>query len=401
MSNIHITLMTAMTPETRPIEMVERKGVGHPDTMCDALSEELSLSLSRFYLERFGFILHHNVDKGLLWGGAARPVFGGGKVLEPIEVYLCGRATCKFKGVYVPVEELAVEGTRRWIREHLRHLDPSQHVRVHCRIRPSSLDLVDLFQRSQQTGVALANDTSFGTGYAPFDDLETVVLRVEQHLNSPELKDAHPYVGEDIKVMGIRRGRTITLTVACALVDRHVRDMSDYADKKSRVRALALDAARGTGDAPVEVFVNTADGDSEGSVYITVTGTSAEAGDDGQVGRGNRGNGLITPYRPMNLEALAGKNPVTHVGKLYNVMANRIAQAVVQELASVRQAYCYLVSGIGRPIDKPQALDLQVALSEEATLAELEPRIAEVASDTLTGVRNLWREFIAGHQPVF
>jgi S-adenosylmethionine synthetase len=51
------------------------------------------------------------------------------------------------------------------------------------------------------------------------------------------------------------------------------------------------------------------------TVYLTVTGTSAEAGDDGEVGRGNRVNDLITPYRPISLEAAAGKNPVTHVGQ--------------------------------------------------------------------------------------
>jgi len=393
--------MTALTPERRPVEIVERKGIGHPDTICDALTEELSLSLSRFYLERFGFILHHNVDKALLWGGAARAAFGGGEVLEPIEIYLCGRSTREFQGVRVPVEELAVEGSRRWLRGHLRHLDAERHIRVHCLIRSSSTDLVDLFRRSQQTGVALANDTSFGTGYAPLDELETIVLGADQHLNSADVKSAHPYIGEDIKVMGLRRGRTMTLTVACAIIDRYVTDMADYAEKKMRIRTLARDAARAVSNRAVEVEVNTADGDTENSVYITVTGTSAEAGDDGQVGRGNRGNGLITPYRPMSLEALGGKNPVTHVGKLYNVMATRIAQAVVREVAGARQAYCYLMSGIGRPIDAPQAFDVQVMPEKGVTLAALKPRIAEVATDTLAGVRTLWREFIAGNVRVY
>ena len=57
----------------------------------------------------------------------------------------------------------------------------------------------------------------------------------------------------------------------------------------------------------------------ESGIYLTVTGLSAEQGDDGEVGRGNRVNGLITPSRAMSLEAAAGKNAVAHVGKLYNL----------------------------------------------------------------------------------
>ena len=66
-----IGLLEAPSPESLPFEIVERKGLGHPDTICDALTENLSRALSRVYLERFGAILHHNVDKVLLCGGAA------------------------------------------------------------------------------------------------------------------------------------------------------------------------------------------------------------------------------------------------------------------------------------------------------------------------------------------
>ncbi len=58
------------------------------------------------------------------------------------------------------------------------------------------------------------------------------------------------------------------------------------------------------------VHVNTADDIKKKSVFLTVTGTSAEMGDDGSVGRGNRCNGLITPNRPMSMEATSGKNPI-------------------------------------------------------------------------------------------
>ncbi len=386
---------------TLPLEIVERKGLGHPDTICDALAENLSLALSRFYLERFGAILHHNVDKGLLCGGAARPAFGGGEMTEPIEIYLAGRATASFEGVTIPVGEIAVEESRRWLREHLRHLDAERQVRIHPRIRPTSPDLAALFLRQRQAGALLANDTSFGVGFAPLDALESAVLAVERCLNSHEVKAAHAEIGEDIKVMGTRSGPDIELTVACALVGRHVPDLAAYQAKKARIRELALAAARAQAAGRIDVAVNTADGDSADSVYLTVTGLSAEAGDDGQVGRGNRVNGLITPYRPMSLEAAAGKNPVTHVGKLYNLIANRIARAVAAEVAGVQEAYCYLVSRIGRPVADPQLMDVKVRLADPHALAALQPRIAEVAQDRLSGIGVLWRELLEGPQQVW
>ena len=390
-----ISLLEGPSPASLPLEIVERKGLGHPDTICDALTENLSVALSRFYLERCGAILHHNVDKALLCGGVAHPAFGGGEIVAPIDIYLAGRATAEFEGITIPVAELAVEESRRWLRANLRHLDPERHVRIHPRIRPTSPDLAALFARA--AGTPLANDTSLAVGYAPLDELESAVLAVERRLNSPEVKAAHPEIGEDIKVMGTRSGHELSLTVACALVGRHVASLEDYRVKKARVRALA--AAATGGRAAVEV--NTADGDTADSVYLTVTGLSAEAGDDGQVGRGNRVNGLITPYRPMSLEAAAGKNPVTHVGKLYNLLANRIAHALVAEVAGVREVYCYLVSRIGNPITEPQVMDLKLRLDDPDALPALAPRVADIARVELGGVTTLWRQLLEGPQRVW
>jgi S-adenosylmethionine synthetase len=388
--------LEAPSPESLPFEIVERKGLGHPDTICDALTENLSRALSRAYLKRFGAILHHNVDKALLCGGAARPAFGGGGVTEPIDIYLAGRATAHFEGVTIPVEEIAIEESRRWLRENLRHLDAERHVRIHPRIRSTSPDLAALFLRRREAGAPLANDTSLGVGFAPLDRLESAVLAVERLLNAPQAKAAQPEIGEDVKVMGVRNGRDLELTVACALVGRHVADLDDYLRKKARIRDLAAAAAGGA-----KVALNTADGDTAESVYLTVTGLSAEAGDDGQVGRGNRVNGLITPYRPMSLEAAAGKNPVTHVGKLYNLLANRIARALVAEVSGVREAYCYLVSRIGRPVTEPQLVDLKLRLDEPAALGALRPRAEEVAQREIAGVTTLWRELLEGPHQVW
>jgi S-adenosylmethionine synthetase len=396
-----VSLLSTPPPAALPLEIVERKGVGHPDTICDAIVEQLSVDLSRAYLDRFGSIQHHNVDKGLLWGGAARPAFGGGEICAPIELHVGGRATMAMGGTVVPVDEIAIEGARAWLRAHLRFLDPERHVRVVPHLRPTSPELTALFRCQARDGVPLANDTSFGVGFAPLDELEQVVLAVERRLNSASVKHGHPAIGEDVKVMGARRGAAIAITVACAIVDRHVATLADYVAVRESIRALALDAARDVSAAPLDVQVNTADGDTWDRVYLTVTGLSAESGDDGQVGRGNRLNGLITPYRPMSLEAVAGKNPVTHVGKLYNVVADRAARAVVADVPGVVEAQCFLLSRVGRPIAEPQVFEVKVRLVDPGALAALAPRIAERADAELARIQTVWRDAVEGRLQVW
>ena len=167
------------------------------------------------------------------------------------------------------------------------------------------------------------------------------------------------------------------------------------------MQRLALDGARAASGAQMELGVNTFDGDTADGVYTTVTGLSAEAGDDGQVGRGNRVNGLTTPYRPMSLEAAAGKNPVTHVGKLYNVIAGRIARRLVAELPEVQEAHCYLLSRIGRAIDDPQLFDVKAVLADPGALPALAPRIEALARAGLAQCRTLWREAVKGRLQVW
>lgn len=394
--NVNIHPLVAPRIGELPLEIVERKGIGHPDTICDALAETLSGALCRYYLERFGTILHHNVDKALLCGGAARPEFGGGQLLAPIEIHLGGRATTEFEGVAIHVEEIAIESSRAWLRQHLPTLDPLRDVRIVTHVRPTSPDLAALFRRNAAATAPLANDTSFGVGFAPLTSLETTVLDIERRLNSPATKREYPEIGTDIKVMGSRDNGGSNITVACAFIGRHIRNIDHYFERKSHVGDMALRAAGMKADQVPTVAVNSADGTTSDSVYLTVTGLSAESGDDGQVGRGNRVNGLITPYRPMSLEAAAGKNPVTHVGKLYNIIANRVAFGIVRSVPEVAEAYCYLLSRIGRPISQPQLFDVKVRLQDAAQLDAIASRIDAVARAEFASVDSIWREAVDG-----
>ena len=125
---------------------------------------------------------------------------------------------------------------------------------------------MDVFQRPSQRHVALANDTSCGAGYAPFSELERVVLAVEGSLNHPDFKASHPESGEDIKVMGVRDHDRISLTISCAFIGRHLSGVGAYTDARDRVAAAALNAGQKVTQMKLDVRVNAADDLARGSV---------------------------------------------------------------------------------------------------------------------------------------
>lgn len=387
--NLHIERLTSVPISKQTIEIVERKGKGHPDTICDRAAEELSINLSSYYLEKFGRVLHHNVDKCILAGGSSDASFGGGRVTKPIYLLLVGRATSEVGGAPVPIGELAVDGTRRWLREAFRFLDTERDIEIDYRIRPGSIDLVAAFEKEKE--VPLANDTSIGVSFFPLTETEKIVREVEAYLNSREVKEAHPYIGEDIKVMGVRIGENIRLTVAIAFISHLIPALKDYLEIKERVASIISDYCKGFINKKVAVDINTADVIEKEAVYITVTGTSAESGDDGQVGRGNRVGGLITPYRPMSLEATAGKNAISHAGKLYNIAARNMAERAAS-IDGIKEAHCYLVSRIGMPITEPQIVDLKIR--SELSDIEVKRIIEESVETELKGLPFLWKRVI-------
>lgn len=380
------------SPEDGEVEIVERKGLGHPDAICDALAETISAALCRAYFEQFGEILHHNVDKILLCAGSARPSFGGGEILEPIEFHLGGRATTEYCGIRIPASDIAVEACQKWLCENLPDLD-LKYVRFVPKLHPGSAALRGLFAKGGI--VPMSNDTSCGLGFAPLTRLERVVLAVESELNSSRTKHCHPALGRDVKVMGVRHGRRVQLTIGCAMIDRFISNAADYLQMRSIAEELALAAARNISDHDFNAVVNAADDLERGEIFLTVTGTSAESADDGEVGRGNRACGLITPYRPMSIEAVSGKNPVNHVGKLYNVAAARIGERLANDLRGVSGADCLLVSRIGFPIHDAQIVDVRLRIDRKAAAHHV-AAVAETVRDELRQIGG--RSLPPGHK---
>jgi S-adenosylmethionine synthetase len=278
-------------------------------------------------------------------------------------------------------------------------LDSEQHVRIHTLIHPGSQDLRVLFSRREPT--PLANDTSIGVGHAPLSALERLVLAIEKSINAPDRRHQNPGWGEDVKVMGIRRGDQVHITVACAMIGRYLVHIDDYRREKTAIKDLVHKQAVAHGFQSADVAINAADDLATGDIYLTVTGTSTEAGDDGQVGRGNRVNGLITPCWPMTLEAPAGKNPITHVGKIYSVLAQDIADKLVREVPEIAKAQCLMVSQIGTPVSRPTVLQIKLATRQDVPVAQLRKRIEEIAADRLAYAPRLVDDFVAGTINVF
>jgi len=372
MRNIIVSHIDRKPVEEQPVELVERKGLGHPDYISDAVSEAASRELSKYYLKEFGTILHHNLDKVLLVGGQASPKFGGGDVIHPIYIHVAGRATTEVKTssgtIKIPIGPIILSASKKFIKNNFRFLDPDRHIVVNYSIGPGSADLVGVYELGTHSAVPLANDTSIGVGFAPFSVTERLAMESERLLNSREFKLKYPEVGEDIKVMALRQGKSIKITIAAAFISSLVKDKDHYLsikeEVKRRVEDLASKIAPGF---DTSIFINTADKPENGIYYITVTGTSAEHGDDGMTGRGNRANGLITPMRPMTMEAAAGKNPVNHIGKIYNVFAPLVANRIYKEVTGIKEVYVYLLSQIGKPIDQPLIANVEVIPEKELT----------------------------------
>jgi len=397
--NIQIEALDQIPLEKQRIELVERKCLGHPDSLADGIAESISQALCKTYLDEFGFVLHHNTDQGEVVAGESAPKFGGGRMIRPIYVLIDGRATKQFEGVTLPTDAVAVEAAHKYIHKILPELNLNRDLMIDCRLGTGSTDLRDVFKPS--TGkVPRSNDTSFGVGHAPFSEVETIIKNSADYIDT-KLRKKYPAIGQDIKIMGLRDGNTITLTIACAIVDRYCKDIREYSEYMSLLNEEITAIAKKSTKRKVLVHVNTADDIKKKSVFLTVTGTSAEMGDDGSVGRGNRCNGLITPNRPMSMEATSGKNPINHIGKIYNLLSTQVARECVMKVDGIEEMYVRLLSQIGKPIDQPLVASIQVLPKSGIKLKDINADILEIVDSQLANVTSITEKVIEGKLKTF
>lgn len=396
--NIEVEFVNTKPVEEQAIEMVERKGLGHPDSLCDGIAEAVSVALCKEYKKKCGIILHHNTDKVQLIAGRSNPKYGGGEVISPICILLGGRATREFEGEEIAVDTVAIRAAREYLR-NLRNLDMDSHVVVDSKLGMGSSDLLTVFQgEGKDRAIPIANDTSFGVAHAPFSETESIVLNAENKVMA-EYRNREKAIGEDMKIMALREKDRITLTVGDAFVSKYVDDYQHYTDAKQRLNDFVNRVAETHTNREVTTQVNMAD--TRDSVYLTVTGTSAEMGDDGATGRGNRCNGLITPSRPISLEATAGKNPVNHTGKIYNLLANKVANEVVDSVDGIQEVYIKILSEIGRRIDDPKVATAQIVPKSDINPGVMEKKVERIMDDWLSNIAKITEMAVRGELRTF
>lgn len=361
-------------------EFVECKGLGHPDTICDALVETVATALVRTYERHLGYTAHFNVDKALLAAGQCEKTFLRGHIHRPMQFFIGDRATFALGDRLMPVEETLREAISSWLEKNLPRVRLGHELQLQSVLAPGSAPLRSIYEREPQP---LANDTSGAVGFAPFTPTERIAARVAQYLNSPDFKQKFPDTGQDVKVFAVRTDRCLELTVAMPLFCDAVDSEATYFRRKEEVLHVLEEMFAEPGF-DLRVTLNALDKPGRGAdgLYLTLTGTSAEDADSGQVGRGNRACGFIAFSRPVGGEAAPGKNPVGHVGKIYTAASQRLAECIYQAVPSLCEVYVSLAGRIGEPVYAPW-VSVQVILPEGLKLADVEPTIRELVAHEL------------------
>jgi S-adenosylmethionine synthetase len=399
--NILIERLNSIPIQEQRTEIVERKGLGHPDFICDSIVDRISVALSKEYLKRFGRILHHNIDKALLAAGEAENKFGGGRIIKPMKLIIGDRATYFVGGEEIDISSIAVKTAKQWFKENLRFVDVENHVEYQVELKQVSAALAEIFKKKDQ--ILGANDTSAVVGYAPLTPTEKIVLETERFLNSKEFKKRHPESGEDIKIMGLRVNNTLDLTIAMAFVDRFIDSEDTYFKRKEEIVEEVKQFVKENTELELAgVKINTLDerGKGESGLFLTTTGTCAESADSGQVGRGNRVNGVISLNRPAGNEAGPGKNPVSHVGKIYNLLSHDIAREIFSKVDGVKEVYVWLLSEIGRPINDPKVAIVQFIPKNEEDVSRIQKEVNEIVQERLANIQEFCKLLAEGRLSV-
>lgn len=364
-------------------EVVETKGMGHPDNICDALAEKISANYSKYCLSKYGVILRHMIDKLSVLGGGSKVWFQGGEITSPIRVLVNGRFTSNFNNDQIDYMKIV----NKTIKTYFKKLFPLLNVE-------KDLIIVDNTHHNEGPGVVYnddgttlnerkrffevvskedlhrhnnhfkCNDTSTTVSYSPMSKLEKLVLDIEKTLNSSEYKKKNPWTGSDIKVMGIRKGSLIEITSCVPLISKYVLNLDDYKEKLNKIKKDIAAIIENYFDGKYAIYLNTRDNYEKNDMYMTVIGSAIESGDEGAVGRGNRPMGVIPFSRHFSMEASCGKNPVYHTGKIFSAIGNEISKAIYDKYHV--ENIVYMTSKMGDEMENPW--NVSVELNEEVSM---------------------------------
>ncbi len=382
-------------------ETIERKGIGHPDTIADILASKVSQEYSRYTITHCDkLVLHHQVDKLMIIGGKTKVYFGGGEFTEPIRIIVAGRATYNYKNLAIPVENIVLNTIKAYFLKHFPMVNPEEDLVIENRlttypgpgtITTSAGAIARMFNPRTAKEVRgyekyVANDTSYCISYYPYSSLETAVLGLESYLQSLQIKKKFRWIGSDVKIMAVRNGNNVEVTMCIPQISGQVESLNNYWENLEIISPLVNEFLnKKCPKYDFNISINTKDDYERFNVYLTYTGASL-SGDIGVVGRGNRTNGLITSNRPMSAEGTNGKNPRYYSGFIYGVLTKQISKALFDKLG--KPAVVEIVSQNGGNLLEPW---------EARIVCEADPKkIQKVYESCLSKIPRITTDFIRG-----
>lgn len=402
--NIYIYENIKKNIDDLKFEVVETKGKGHPDNICDTLAEKISANYSKYCLENYGVILRHMIDKLSILGGGSKVYFGKAQIISPIRILVNGRFTNRYKEENIDYMKIVEYTIKKYFKELFPLLDCEKYLKIidntHHNEGPGVIynddnttnnDRKKFFEVSNDNDMLnhnnqfKCNDTSTTVSYYPMSKLEQTVLKIEQTLNSNEYSKMNPWVGSDIKVMGIRKDNKIEITSCVPLISTYVLSLEDY---KSKIKIIKKDIREVVKsffpENPILIYLNTRDNYEKNDLYLTAIGSAVESGDEGAVGRGNRSRGVIPFCRNFSMEAPCGKNPVYHTGKLFTAIGDIISKKIYDQYNLENVVYC--TSKMGDNIKNPWNISVELN--------------APITDDNIKKINELIETEISNHRDV-
>jgi len=379
---------TTIPIDNQPFEIVERKGIGHPDTLADGIAEAVSIEYSRYCLEKFGAVLHHHFDKTVIMGGQAKINFGIGKMIKPIRLIINGRVSSVFSDKKINYQEIQEKAAKKYLKSSLPHLDVDRNVEIKyfstsyskspVWYKPRNLDDLPEFK------TPFINDSSAIVSFWPLSSVEKLVLEMERYFYNEDKTPKLEYIGHDIKILAIRNFREINLTLCVPFISQNTPSKDFYLERLNFFQnELEKVAYQTVGNKfKVNILLNAQDFElltktrKRSGYYFSYSGSALDYGEEGVVGRGNRARGVRSCLRPNSTDAIHGKNPSFHVGKVYTYFADQISKAIAEEI----NCECTVILGTQnkRPINSPQRIIIYT------TRKENQKKIAEIVERELS-----------------
>lgn len=399
--NIVVEEFVRILVEMQKVEFVERKGIGYFDSIVDGIVEVVSRVFFREYVKRYGIIFYYNIDQVEVVGGRVYLQFGGGEVIKLIYIFFFGRVVEMVDREFFFVYEIVFKVVKDYFRKVVRYFDFEYYVIIDFCIGQGSVDFVGVFNKVKKNLILFVNDIFFGVGYVLFSEIEKIVFEIEKYFNSDEFKKKYFVVGEDIKVMGFRKGDEIDFIIVVVIVDSEVDNFDDYMVVKEVIYEVVKGIVEFYIERLINIYVNIVDDLKEGIYYIIVIGISVEVGDDGFVGRGNRVNGFIIFNRYMSMEVVVGKNLVSYVGKIYNIFLMFIVNDIVEQVEGVEEVYVRIFSQIGKLIDEFFVVSVQIILKKGYLIDVFQKLVYEIVDEWLVNIMKIQKMIFEDKVNVF